>query len=155
MGGGCHHLSWWHRHRVLQKSFSFAYFLASLPPASPPHPERWTWSSTNLSDPRLEEGSGKHSTNACGAGRLNIAQASRWEGNLVPHSARRSQTEEPPGVHEDWWLYPVLSSLRQTSQEWQLVLPGPPLERDVSHFSHGLEEGLRRSQEHLILKRWL
>lgn len=25
MGGGCHHLSWWHRHHVLQKSFSFAY----------------------------------------------------------------------------------------------------------------------------------
>lgn len=36
----------------------------------------------------------------------------------------RLRTPPPPGVHEDWWLYPVLSSLRQTSQEWQLVLPG-------------------------------
>lgn len=84
--------------------FLLRMFVVSLPPASPPHPERWTWSSTNLSDPGLEEGSRKHSTNACKAGRWNTAQASRWEGNLVPHSEGRSQTEEPPGVHQDWWL---------------------------------------------------
>jgi hypothetical protein len=32
MGGGCHHLSWWHRHQHCRKSCSFgSVFNASLP----------------------------------------------------------------------------------------------------------------------------
>lgn len=98
-GGGCRHLSWWHRHHVLQKSFSFVCSIRCLlPPLLFPTLGEELDPHTNLSDARIKEGSGEHFTTACEARSWSTTPAGMpWvlqvgvEGSLVPHRLRSPQ----------------------------------------------------------------